>query len=214
MLKKSRICSYLCKMIHNLHENQRKMLETLRANIDNPLTMIELMGKLNLSSTSVVHHHIQQLEKKGYLKRNPSNPKDYYILGDPEKPIIYINQYGNAECGPSGSVLDGKPVDRIPIASRLLKFPSEQAFMVVAKGNSMEPQISSGDLIIAQKMCKTVESGEIVVCMNDGELLVKKLFMQDNIAVLHSINTEYSPFLANESFTIEGVVRNVIKYFG
>jgi len=195
-----------------LHENQEKLLKTLRENIDNPMTMIQLMAVLGVASTSVVHHHISQLEKKGYLKRNPFNPKDYQILSDPEKPIVYINQYGTAQCGPNGTFLDGTPVDRIPIASRLLKFPAERAFMVVAKGDSMEPKISPGDLIIAEKLCNRVESGEIIVCVNDGEVLIKKLFMQDDVHVLHSINADYRPFLASENFTIEGVVRNIIKY--
>ena len=73
---------------------EKKLLEILRVNIDSPLTMVELKDELNVSSTSVVFHHIQQLERKGYLKRNPNNSKDYQILTDPEKPIVYINLYG------------------------------------------------------------------------------------------------------------------------
>ena len=114
-------------VMKKLHTNQEKLIHILRENIDNPLTMIELMEELDVASTSVVHHHIVQLEKKGYLKRNPSNPRDYQLLEDPEKPITYINQYGLAECGPNGSILDGNPIDRIPIASKLLKFPTESS---------------------------------------------------------------------------------------
>lgn len=66
-----------------------------------PLTIREITEILNLSSTSVTYHHLMQLEKKGYIKRNPSNPSDYQILSDEERQLTYINLYGLAECGPN-----------------------------------------------------------------------------------------------------------------
>lgn len=195
-----------------LHPNQVKLINILRKNIDNPLTMLELMGELDVASTSVVHHHIVQLEKKGYLKRNPSNPKDYQLLQDPEKPITYINHYGLAECGADGSVLDGNPIDRIPIASKLLKFPSEDAFIVIAKGDSMEPEIKQGDYIIAQKK-PVASNGDIIVCVNDKKAIIKTYSRNGDIEILHSINSsKHQPFVVNEDFKIEGIVRNIIKY--
>ena len=75
-----------------LHPIQQKLLETLKDTQDDPLTIEGLRDKLGISSKSVVHHHIRQLENKGYLRRNPSNPKDYQILSDsPEKTITYVN---------------------------------------------------------------------------------------------------------------------------
>lgn len=198
-------------LMKKLHPNQEKLINILRKNIDNPLTMIELMHELDASSTSVVHHHIIQLEKKGYLKRNPSNPRDYQLLEDPEKPITYINQYGLAECGSNGTILDGNPIDRIPIASKLLKFPAEDAFIVIAKGDSMEPEINAGDYIIAQKT-SIAKNGDIIVCINQQVAIVKTFFKNNNSIILHSVNTKHKPFIANDDFKIEGIVRNIIKY--
>lgn len=195
-----------------LHGTQKKLLELLRNHIESPLTIRELQEVLDISSPSVVHHHIKQLEKNGFLKRNPQNPKDYKLSDMPEKAIVYLNQYGLAQCGPSGSLLDGNPLDRIPIASRLLKFPTEDAFLVEAKGDSMEPKIKAGDLIIAQKQSHA-ENGDIVVCVNQGEALVKKFVREGNVIILHSLNHQkYHPFLASEDFRIEGIVKNVLQY--
>ena len=150
-------------------------MQILKINITDPLTIREMQAALNISSTSVVHHHIQQLEKNGYLRRNPNNPKDYQILAEnPEKTITYLNLYGLARCGPNGSILDGNPIDRIPIASKILGFPSSQAFMVKARGNSMAPKINDGDLVIARKV-KDAGSGVMVVCVNNREALIKKI---------------------------------------
>lgn len=199
--------------VKELHPNQSRLLELLRQNIDAPLTVRELQEELGASSPSVVHHHIQQLVKNGYLKRNPSNPRDYQIPGDPEKPVVYINQYGLAECGPHGSILDGNPTDRIPIASRLLKFPAVEAFIVTASGKSMVPKIHPGDLLIAQKQA-SASNGEIVVCVNGSEAIVKKFYQESKgeAVILHSINADFPPFVAADDFRIEGVVRSILSY--
>ncbi|MFA5749743.1 MAG: ArsR family transcriptional regulator, partial [Candidatus Shapirobacteria bacterium] len=95
----------------NISPVQQKLLSTLKNNINNPLTVRELQEDLDLSSPSLVQHHIVQLEKLGYLKRNPTNPRDYQIVSDgPEKLITYLNLYGLAQCGPKGSLLDGDPI--------------------------------------------------------------------------------------------------------
>ena len=196
----------------DLHKNQISLLRLLEQNIENPLTIREIQNELDFSSPSVVAHHIQQLEKKGYLKRNPNNPRDYQIFQNPEKPIVYLNQYGKAQCGPEGSILDGSPIDRIPIASRILKFPANEGFIVTAKGDSMEPQIHEGDLVITQK-ANFAQNGDIVVCVYDQEVLIKKYFKHDNHITLISINDrKYPPIPVEKYFKVEGIVRNIIKY--
>ena len=199
--------------MYDLHVSQEKLLKILKANIDSPLTIREIQEELELASPSVVYHHIQQLEKKGYLKRNSNNSKGYVVLDTPEKDVVYINKYGFAHCGPKGTILSGNPVDRIPIASRLLRFPSEEGFIMEARGNSMEPKIKQGDLVIAQVQIEA-ENGDIVVCVNDGEVLIKKYYRKDEkTIILHSLNSEaYHPFLAGEDFKIEGVVKNILHY--
>jgi len=198
--------------MENLHPTQKKLLKLLKANITEPLTIRELQDELKVSSPSVIHHHIQQLEKKGYLRRNPTNPKDYQVLSDsPEKTITYVNLYGLAQCGPKGCMLDGSPIDRIPIASKILGFPSSEAFMVKAKGNSMSPKINDGDLVIAKKS-KKPDNGAMAVCINKGEVLIKKIIQKDKKIILVSINPSHEPFMAANDFRVEGVVRGIYTY--
>ncbi len=194
-----------------LHPQQVALLNLLRKNIDNPLTVRDLQDLLSMSSTSLVQHHIEQLEKRGYLKRNPSNPRDYQILSDPERPISYLNLYGLAECGPNGSILDGSPIDRIPIASRLIKFPVQDAFLVEASGESMIPKINPGDLVIVQKR-KQALNGDIVVCVNDSQALIKKFVQAGEKIILQSENKIFPPFVASENLMIEGIVRGIFQY--
>lgn len=194
-----------------LTDIQNKLLSILLENADEPLTVREMQKILNVSSTSVVAYHIEQLLKKGYLKKNPYNPRDYQVLeGAPEKQIAYLNLYGMAHCGPKGSFLDGNPIDRIPISTRLLSFPSSEAFLVKAKGDSMVPKINEGDFVIA-KRTNSAESGSVVVCVNNGEVLIKKMQKEEKRVILISFNQAYTPFLAADDFKIEGEVRGVIS---
>jgi repressor LexA len=193
-----------------LHPNQEKLLSLLSKNIDHPLTVRELQEELGVKSTSVVAHHIEQLEKKGYLKRNPSNPQDYQVLSDPERPITYLNLYGLAQCGPNGSILDGNPIDRIAISTSVLSFPAAEAFMVKAKGDSMRPEVQEDDYVIARKTSEEVNNS-IVVCVNDQQALIKLLRIDSGKRILQSLNSKYPPFLAAGDFRVEGEVRSVIR---
>ncbi len=195
-----------------LHPVQEELLKLLTNNSDDPLTVRELQEHLGASSTSVVAHHMQQLEKKGYLKRNPYNTKDYQVMSmdAPEAAVAHLNLYGLAACGPEGSLLDGSPVDRIPISSKLLSFPAFEAFMVKAKGRSMEPKIHEGDFVIAQKTSRE-ENGKVFVCVNNGEALVKRLQIDGKTKILHSFNPDFEPFIAADDFRVEGEVKAFIS---
>ena len=197
-----------------LHPTQKKLLDILVKNTDDPPTIREMQEILDISSPSVVAYHLEQLEKNGYLKRNPYNPRDYQVLKDaPEKKVTYLNLYGLAHCGPNGSILDGNPIDRVAISTRLLSFPSSEAFMVKAKGDSMAPKINEGDLVIVKKT-DDAENGSIVVCINNEEALIKKIGKEiegrQKRIILISLNPKCSPFLAKDDFRIEGEVKGVI----
>jgi len=199
-------------IMKKLHPKQSELYKLIKNSMGEPLTIREITEILNLSSTSVTYHHLMQLEKKGYIKRNPSNPSDYQILLDEERQLTYINLYGLAECGPNGKFIENAPIDRIPISNKMLSFPSSEAFLVKAKGDSMKPKISDGDLVIAKKSIKA-NTNDIIVCTYNNKALIKKLLYNNKIVELHSINQKYKPILVkNDSFQIAGIVKGLLSY--
>jgi repressor LexA len=196
----------------DLHSVQKRLLDALRENLDAPLTIRGLQELLGLSSTSLVIHHLRQLEKRGYLKRNPFNSRDYQVITDgPERQFTYLNLYGLARCGPQGTILDDNPIDRVAVPSRLLSFRADEAFLVQAKGDSMTPRINDGDLVVARRT-STVDSGAVVVCVNGGEALIKKLHLHGDQWILISNNSAYEPLLASpEDFRVVGEVRAIMS---
>jgi phage repressor protein C with HTH and peptisase S24 domain len=52
----------------------------------------------------------------------------------------------------------------------------------------------------------------LVVCINDGEALIKKIQKGDKGPILVSLNPKYPPFFADEDFRIVGKVMGFIGY--
>lgn len=197
--------------MRSLHPKQAQLLSILKTNISDPLTMEELAERLSVSSKSVVFHHIKQLEKKGYLKRNPANPRDYIVLKDPERNVIYLNMYGMAKCGPEGTILDGTPTRIVPVDPSMIYFPACKGFMVEAKGDSMENLISPKDWLIVEQS-NQAKNKDVVVCVNNGEVMVKRFTQDGENVILQSENPHYNPIVADKtSFHVEGIVRSIIK---
>ncbi|PIY18114.1 peptidase S24 [Candidatus Dojkabacteria bacterium CG_4_10_14_3_um_filter_Dojkabacteria_WS6_41_9] len=197
-----------------LHTNQKRMLELLLKNQAYPLSIREIQEALSISSTSVVAHHLKQLERKGYLSRDPANPRDYKIIADPDdSDIFYANVYGMAQCGPNGTILDGHPLERLPFAKRLITFPLEQVFIVAAKGDSMEPKIKERDLVVA-KMQSGADTGSIIVGVHNSKVLIKQYHITKEGIILTSYNPKYAPIrvVREEDLIIEGIVKSVISY--
>jgi repressor LexA len=195
-----------------LHPNQRKLLDLLKKHQDNPLTMEELAERMDISSKSVIHYHITQLEKKGYITRGAANPQQYFIKEEEDQNVVYLPLYGMAKCGPAGTILDGSPSRVVPVDPSMVKFPACKGFMVEAKGDSMTDLIHPKDWLIVEKS-NTPKTRDVVVCSNNGETLVKRFLPDGNGNVLLvSDNASYAPIVADkDSLKIDGIVRSVLK---
>ena len=203
----------------DLHPLQIKLLNLLSRYSDGSLSMQDMADHLDLNNRSLVQHLINQLEKKRYLYRNPNNSRDFKILKSPDSYLTLINVYGTAQCGFIGSLVSNDPIERIPISPSLINFDIAKAIMVIAQGDSMEPEIKEGDRLIVEKTPHW-EMGRTHVCTINGEVVVKKIFESEEAYILVSVNDNYSPITvhkkdiesANSEFYIEGVVRGSLSY--
>jgi repressor LexA len=196
-----------------LHPKQDEILKLLKQNESNPLSIKELKERAKIDSPGVLYYHLNQLKEKGYLKNNPTNTKKYIVLETPDESLVYLNKYGLVQCGADGFMLDGNVLDRIPIQSKLLRFSTADAFIVEARGDSMEPKIKAGDIIIAKKQI-AADPGDIVVCVYNEKAIVKKYMLFHDHAELQSLNKKHKTIEVydNEELRIQGVVKNILKY--
>jgi repressor LexA len=97
-----------------------------------------------------------------------------------------------------GYVRAGIPIEAIEEILDYEEIPEEMAsqgeyFALSVKGDSMEPRIQEGDVVIVRKQ-PDVESGEVaVVLVNGNDATVKKFVKHENGVSLIAYNPKYEP---------------------
>lgn len=118
-----------------------------------------------------------------------------------------------------GFVRAGYPMDAVENIIDYEEISEETArsgeyFALKIKGDSMEPRIKEGDVVIVRKQ-STVENGEVaVVLINGNDATVKKFHKTDVGIKLISTNPQYDPFFFSpqevESLPVE-VIGKVVE---
>ncbi len=214
-----------------LKEREQRILDYMKNEIrakGYPPTVREICGALNIKSTSTVHKDIDNLEKKGFIKKDPSKPRALMIVDQdtPEDvsvmpPSVDITERTDIVDIPVvGRIAAGTPItaeqnidDSFPVPARFVG--SGTNFMLTVKGESMiEAGIMDGDYILVEQQ-NTARNGEIVVAMVDGfesEATVKTFYHEGDHIRLQPENSSMSPIIVKD-VKILGKVRGVFRYF-
>ncbi|MTI12511.1 translesion error-prone DNA polymerase V autoproteolytic subunit [Sansalvadorimonas verongulae] len=100
---------------------------------------------------------------------------------------------------------------RLSLDDLLVEHPAA-TFFARAQGASMEGVgIFDGDILIVDRSL-TPSTGDVVMCLLDGELCIKTLKKTSHATELHSANAAYTPIILSDGQTLDvwGVVVHVI----
>jgi len=204
----------------DFEELSNKQLEVLRFIKEElnkkgyPPSVREICEAVSLKSTSTVHGHLERLEKKGYIRRDPTKPRAIEILdGDNFAP--YKKEMVNIPI--IGKVAAGVPIlahenieDYFPIPVEYLG--NQESFMLIVKGDSMiNAGILDGDHIIVQKQ-STARNGDYVVALINDEATVKTFYKEKDYYRLQPENPYLLPIVVKE-VNILGKVIGVFRSF-
>ena len=97
--------------------------------------MREICEAVHLKSTSSVHSHLESLERKGYIRRDPTKPRAIEILDDSfqllRKEMVNVPIVGKIAAG--SPLLAVENIESyFPIPSEYL--PNAQTFLLEVKG--------------------------------------------------------------------------------
>lgn len=199
-------------MKSSLTEIQQKILNFIlqkRHEKGYPPSLAEVAEHFGYSTRATVQQHLEALEKKGYIKRNPRISRGIEILEDKEflqRPVL-------------GEVAAGNPltiytdaIDTVELPS-IIKIP-EHSFLLKVKGDSLkDAYIFNGDLVIVKPGIEP-RNGQIIVGILDNASVVKKLIKKNDYIELHSENEEFKPIIIKseyERFRIVGVVIGIYR---
>lgn len=114
-----------------------------------------------------------------------------------------------------GRVIAGIPIEAIEEIIDYEEISEQMArtgeyFALQVQGDSMEPQMSEGDIVIVRKQ-SDIDSGQIgIILVNGDEATVKKVIKKENGIMLIPFNSEkYDPWFYDQ-FDIETMPVNII----
>ena len=190
-------------------ERKRKILDhiaaTLRAR-GYPPSVREIAKAVGLASTSAVHHHLQILEREGYLERGAAQSRAIRLT-----PTAALELGLSSELVPQsvaaqahvvviiGEVAAGGPIEAYQDASETMAVPdmlapSGDAFVLRVRGDSMiEEHIADGDFVLIRPQ-STARNGDIVVArVEDNTVTLKRFFREKDRIRLQPANPNYPP---------------------
>ena len=175
-----------------------------------PPSVREIAKAVGLASSSTVHGHLSRMEKKGFIKRDPTKPRAIEILDITGESDIPREKARYAPL--IGKVTAGLPITAVENIEEFLPIPDhtsnpdDNIFVLVIEGDSMiEAGILDGDMVIVKQQ-NTAQNNDIVVAMTeDDEATVKRFFKDKNQIRLEPENATMEPLIF-DNVTILGKV--------
>lgn len=204
--------------MQKLSKRQQMIFDFIKSEVEvkgYPPSVREIAKAVGLASSSTVHGHLERIENKGYIRRDPTKPRAIEILDQSDNNIVK----DAARYAPViGKVTAGFPITAIENIEEYTPVPSSIAhrgdnlFVLEIEGESMiNVGILNGDRVIVKQQ-STAENGDIVVAMTDeDEATVKRFFKEDDHFRLQPENDSMEPIrLQNVSILgkVIGLYRN------
>ena len=208
-------------MVEGLNPRQREILEFLRTHSRNhayPPTVREIGQAVGLSSSSTVQNHLNALEQKGYIRRDPTKSRTVEVVGEDVNASAPSRSFsvplvGRVAAG--GPILAEENIeDHIVLGPEIAG--SDDAFALHVRGDSMiEAGIHDGDMVVVRPQ-REAASGQIVVARieneqtGEHEVTVKRFYREAGRIRLQPENSALEPIFARDVH-LEGVVVAVVR---
>ncbi len=196
----------------HLTPRQLEIVEFIRdytAEYEYAPTMQEIADHLGVSRPTVFEH-IEALEAKGALSREPTRTRTISLAPQFAPDAGQLPLVGRIAAGsPIEAVEDPEVLD---VESLFGGRPGE-TFVLQVRGTSMiDEQIRDGDYVIVEKRT-TARNGETVVALlQDGDATLKKFYKEGGRIRLQPANPEMEPIYVDEC-RIQGVVIGVLRKY-
>ena len=210
-----------------LTKRQQQILSVVRSLTDErgyPPSLREIGRAVDLTSPSTVKHHLDALEREGFIQRDAGRPRAIDLRREPavealrptEVTIPVSLAEGDYVAAPLvGRIAAGTPITAEQQVEDVFALPTRltgggQLFVLEVHGDSMvDAAICDGDFVVVRTQ-NVADNGMIVAAMIDGEATVKVFSKTDGHVWLLPQNEDYAPIPADHA-TILGKVVTVVR---
>lgn len=203
-------------MNEELSDRQARILDYIKSTSrlrNYPPSVREIGEAVGLSSSSTVHNHLNQLERRGLIRRDASKSRTVQLVGSasgPESPAagVMVPVVGNVAAG-TPILAEQNIEDHVLLSNGLAQ---EGWFALRVRGDSMiNAGILDGDLVVIRPQ-PDAPDGSIVVALVEGEATVKRLDRSTGRVRLLAENPAYEPIVPDE-VSMMGTVRSVVRSY-
>ncbi|BAB06075.1 transcriptional repressor LexA [Halalkalibacterium halodurans] len=201
-----------------LSRRQQEILDYIKEEVrakGYPPSVREIGEAVGLASSSTVHGHLSRLEKKGYIRRDPTKPRAIEVL-DLENLASETTEAKATYIPVVGKVTAGLPITAVENVEEYFPLPeqltaNDNTYALRIQGDSMiEAGIFDGDLVIVRQQ-QTADNGDIIVAMTEeDEATVKRFFREKDYIRLQPENSTMEPIILT-TCTILGKVIGVFR---
>jgi len=205
-----------------INPRQRQILDFLREHAERyayPPTVREIGLAVGLSSSSTVQNHLNTLEERGYIKRDPSKSRTVEIVdsgmgASSRSNIVSLPLVGRVAAG--SPVLAAENIeDHLRVGPEIAG--GEDSYALSVHGDSMvDAGIRDGDIVVVRPQRAAPADGTIVVARienettGESEVTVKRFYREAGRIRLQPENASMQPIYARD-LQLEGVVVAVIR---
>ena len=173
-------------------------------------TLEEIADNFGVTKITI-YEHVNQLERKGALKREKFRARSIELLVPVEErndrfslPLVG-RLLGDAPLETEGMPADFSLTQVLPLG--------KQCFALKVQGDAMKSaHITHGDFVIVEKRSDVNDGETVIVHLDNGETTIKKFFNANRGARLASPNGTGTEILA-EKPEIRGVVIGVVRSY-
>lgn len=201
-----------------LSKRQNDILKFIKSEVNKkgyPPSVREIGKAVGLASSSTVHGHLDRLEKKGLIRRDPTKPRAIEILDTdmaanvPKSATVHIPVIGKVTAGQPITAVENIE-EYLPLPERLFS-DEDNVFILNVVGDSMiDAGILDGDMVIVKQQ-PNAENGDIIVAMTDDyEATVKRFFKEKDHIRLQPENPTMEAIIL-DNCTVLGKVVGVFR---
>jgi repressor LexA len=206
-----------------MHPIQEKLLKCIETTNISDMTLREIGSLIKEPLPQKIKHHLEQLEKKGFISYNRKNKTISRSITKSQTKSLFVSVpiIGAANCGPATIFANENIEGYLKISKNILN-KCKNIFALKAQGLSMNRSsingmsIEDGDYIIIDSDYRSPRNGDVVLSVIDDMANIKKyIFDEDNnqIVLVSESSKNIPPIYIHEddSFMVNGRVIQVIK---
>jgi len=199
-------------------ETRQRILQFIRYFIEDrgyAPTVRDILKGCDISSTAVVQHHLNILEREGHIHRDPEVFRSIKLLD--MKNVVRVPLLGNIAAGepipvPDSDTWINEAVETLQLTEEFTH--GKEVYALKVRGLSMiDALIDDGDIVLMEPT-NTADDGDMVaVWLKDKrEVTLKRLFREREVIRLQPSNAQMEPLYVNsQNMEVQGKVVGVIR---